>query len=313
MASGDHVVVACSGGADSVALALFLHELAPELGFALTVATVDHGLRAEARDEAASVERLARAWGRPFELLELHLESGPGLQARARDRRLAALRDLAVARGAGRVAVGHTADDQAETVLARLLRGAGIDGLGAMRPSRPLGELQLVRPWLTTGREALRTWLRSRGVPWATDPSNDDDHFERVRLRRWLDQAHSEDSALVRHLTDLAADARDQTELVNLELERRSLVGAPVAALAAAPRALRRAALKRWAEGAADRKVGRAHLEALEALVRRGKGEVLLPGGRAARIEAGALQLGDGPARTRSSPKRPAPGDGDAR
>ncbi len=140
LAPGDHVVVACSGGPDSVALVDVLGRLASDLGVTLLVASVDHGIRPEARAEVEGVAALAARLSLPFRALRVSVEAGTSPQARAREARYGALQELAKAEGARRIAVGHTRDDQAETVLTRLLRGASIDGLsGIPRPAGAMG------------------------------------------------------------------------------------------------------------------------------------------------------------------------------
>lgn len=297
---GSTVLAACSGGADSVALVDLLDRLAGELGFTLAVASIDHGLRDGSAAEVASVEGLAAALERPFRARTLELDAGAGLQARARDARYEALQALASELGAERIALGHTADDQAETVLSRLLRGAGVRGLGAMAPSRGTERgLLLVRPLLDCRRASLRAHLEHFGRGWVEDPSNDDRRFERVRLRHWLAELETEDAQLVVHLADLADDARAHSAVVGSAAS--ALGAAPsLEALRSAPRAVRRAALRQWAVRR-EIALGRAHLEALEALIRTARGAVLLPGGREATLEGATLVLGPGPERTRST------------
>src|SRR5262245_5064280 len=138
---GETVLVAVSGGPDSVALLDVLVQLAPGLGVRLAVAHVDHGLRAESGDDAEFVRALAERLGVPFHLERVHVRKGPpweGLEAEARRARHAALELRAGAVGATRIATGHTADDQAETVLMRLLGGAGPRGLAGIAPVRGL-------------------------------------------------------------------------------------------------------------------------------------------------------------------------------
>ena len=133
----DGLHVACSGGPDSVALLGLLCLLAPRDRLRLSVGHVDHGLRPSSGDDAALVRRLAEEHGLPFELDRLDLPPGPGLPARAREARRAALRDQARRRGAAFVVLGHTATDQAETILLHLARGAGLPGLAAMAELEP--------------------------------------------------------------------------------------------------------------------------------------------------------------------------------
>jgi tRNA(Ile)-lysidine synthase len=201
------IVLAVSGGSDSIALlnlaALWrthLDTAAP----AIDVATVDHGLRPGSAAEAMAVAAAARSLGLPHHVLSWSGEKPTrAIQARARDARyrlLAALaEELAAAepaRGGGGIAIvtAHTADDQAETVLMRLARGSGPDGLRGMRRMRPLApqsRVLLARPLLTVTRADLRSWLSARAIAWIEDPSNEDPRFERVRLRAAADTLSS--------------------------------------------------------------------------------------------------------------------------
>jgi tRNA(Ile)-lysidine synthase len=130
----ESLLVACSGGPDSQALLHVLAALRQEHGCRLLAASVDHGLRADAECDVAVAGRLAAALELPFVALRVEVERGPSRQAQARVARYRALLACAREQGAQAVAVGHTLDDQAETVLARLLRGTGIEGLAAIDP-----------------------------------------------------------------------------------------------------------------------------------------------------------------------------------
>jgi tRNA(Ile)-lysidine synthase len=174
--------LAVSGGGDSIAL---LH-LAVDAGCTVAVATVDHGLRPEAEAEAQEVARLCAELGLSHDILKWHHDGQGNLQDAARRGRLRLLSDWARDRGIGAVALGHTQDDVAETFLMRLARDAGVDGLAAMTAQREVGGVLFVRPLLMASRAALRAWLRARGVRWAEDPSNEDDRFQRVRMRQAL-------------------------------------------------------------------------------------------------------------------------------
>lgn len=174
--------LAVSGGGDSVAL---LH-LAVEAGCRVAVATVDHGLRPEAAAEAAEVGRVCAALGLSHDILQWRHDGRGNLQDAARRGRIALLADWARGRGIGFVALGHMQDDVAETFLMRLSRDAGVDGLAAMAARREVAGITLLRPLLGISRAALRRWLLGRGIGWAEDPSNENDRFERVRMRRAL-------------------------------------------------------------------------------------------------------------------------------
>jgi tRNA(Ile)-lysidine synthase len=178
--------VAVSGGGDSTALLLLLRSWAAATGRATAAVTVDHGLRAESAAEAASVAALCARLGIAHEILRWTRPDRGNLQAMARDGRRALIAEWATARGMGAVALGHTLDDQAETLLIRLGRGSGVDGLAAMAPVSEANGLRWLRPLLAVRRATLREWLRAEGVAWSEDPSNDDPAFARVRARRAL-------------------------------------------------------------------------------------------------------------------------------
>lgn len=197
-----HVVLAVSGGPDSMALMLLASlwvkaGLAPD-DLAIEVATVDHGLRAVSAREAEWVAERAKSLGFPHTTLVWGgNKPGSALQARAREARYALLVAHARSRAKTPAAVvtAHTADDQAETLLMRLGRGSGLDGLAGMAPSRPLlpdGSVQLVRPLLAVSKGFLVALLKERGERWLEDPSNERLDFERVRIR----SAHDHLSAL---------------------------------------------------------------------------------------------------------------------
>ena len=163
-----------------------LHLLAGQ-GLRLSVATVDHGLRAEAAREAAMVRATCESLGLPHATLCWTDPCGPGnLSARARTARYDLLRDWAAGQGIRSVALGHTLDDQAETVLMRLARGSGVDGLSGMSEARVDGGILWLRPLLSQRRGALRDWLQARGIGWVDDPTNDDPAYDRVKARQML-------------------------------------------------------------------------------------------------------------------------------
>jgi tRNA(Ile)-lysidine synthase len=188
---GELVLCACSGGADSTALLHVLALLRRRLGHQLCAVGVDHGLRADAAAELEQAAQLAASLAVPFVTERLAVEPGANLQARAREARFGALGRVAVERGASCVATGHTADDRAETFLLRLLRGAGPRGLAVLPPMAPWpgGEgperaLRLVRPLLLGRRSDVLGHLERSRIGHAEDPSNRDERFLRVRVRR---------------------------------------------------------------------------------------------------------------------------------
>ena len=182
-------MVAVSGGPDSVALVHALTELAPQLGLDLVIAHMDHGLRGEdATADAALVGEIAGRLGltAAFALRRVKPEPGESLEEAARAVRYAFLIDVARRHGARYVAVGHTADDQAETFLLRLLRGAGPCGLKAMTAPTPRGEALVVRPLLDVPRDLVRTYLNDRGLAYRLDRTNRDLRLARNRTRHVL-------------------------------------------------------------------------------------------------------------------------------
>ncbi|MBN8913551.1 MAG: tRNA lysidine(34) synthetase TilS [Rhizobiales bacterium] len=193
-------VLAVSGGPDSMALMLlaarWVRSGQATPGLAVEVATVDHGLRAGSAREAAWVAERAKALGfRHTTLVWGGNKPGSALQARAREARYALLVAHARAETPAAVVTAHTADDQAETLLMRLGRGSGLDGLAGMAPARSLlqdGSVQLVRPLLGVAKGFLTALLKEQGERWIEDPSNERLDFERVRIRA----AHDHLSAL---------------------------------------------------------------------------------------------------------------------
>ena len=188
------LILAVSGGADSMAMLRLVagwSKRHAHKGSKLVAATVDHGLRPESRSEAEWVGEQARSLGLTHEILTwTGAKPAAGVQDAARDARYRLLSALAQRyRAAGTVAVvtAHTEDDQAETFLMRLARGSGLDGLAAMGASRALERdagCRLVRPLLAVPGVRLKATLQAAGLPWIEDPSNDCEHYERVRLRK---------------------------------------------------------------------------------------------------------------------------------
>lgn len=186
--AGSAWVVAVSGGSDSVGLLRVLHELAPETGLQLFVAHLDHGVRGEgARRDAEFVAGLAEELGLPFVLGRWQPTREAHFEADARRARYAWLKEIAKARGAAAIAVGHTRDDQAETILHRILRGTGPRGLAGIPARRGLGDsITLVRPLLSVSREELRAYLGTLGQAYRDDPTNTDLAHTRARIRHDL-------------------------------------------------------------------------------------------------------------------------------
>ncbi|HVF45433.1 MAG TPA: tRNA lysidine(34) synthetase TilS [Pyrinomonadaceae bacterium] len=315
---GERAVVAVSGGADSTALLLALEELkgAGLLGVELTAAHLNHGLRGgSAEEDARFAESLARECGFEFvsgraDVGARAVDSGDNLEQAARGARYEFLSEAARRAGAAAVLTGHTLDDQAETVLLRLLRGSGSEGLGGMRPERSLeagGRVSLRRPLLEWARRAdTEGYCRARGVGFRADEMNEDERFARVRVRRRLlplletfnpraaltiaraaGLLREESSALegfaARLLEDARAEGGDGSNAADAARDSEAWP-LRVEVLNGAPSALRRRALRLWvARGRGGlRRISLANVAAVERLL---KGE---RGGRVAELPGGA-------------------------
>ena len=288
LAAGDTVLVAVSGGADSVALLAALRELQATFGIGLVAAHLDHGLRgAESVADCAFVERLASELAVPLHVETAQIPSG-NLEAEARRVRYAFLDRAAAALGATKIATAHTLDDQAETVLLRLLRGAGRRGLGGIRPRRG----RIIRPLIGCDRVQVRSFLVERGLDWRRDRSNFDFAYARARIRAgYLPAlAHEFNPCLARALARLADVLREEDALLDrlaatapgtgetLDLTVLRALEAPIA---------RRVVRRWWRRYGSGRRLGWAHVEAALALAHReaGGGDVRVPGGVIVREE----------------------------
>lgn len=288
---GRPVLAMVSGGADSLCL---MHLLAVIHDGPVGVLTVDHGLRASAGDEALAVLEAAAALGLAAHLERLDLAPGAGLQARAREARLAAARRVARAGGYARIATGHTASDQAETVLFRLARGAGRTGALGMAPRSG----DLVRPLMCASAAETRAWCAAHGLAVARDPSNDDPAFARARVRGGLVPALAGvHPAAERHVAAFAELLRDEAELlaplVDAAWRRAHEAGGLRAdALAAEPAPMRRLLVRRLFDlaGLPGEAMGAEPLARALALLDGGR-RAELPGGAAAVLERGLLSV----------------------
>ncbi|HEX9399831.1 MAG TPA: tRNA lysidine(34) synthetase TilS [Anaeromyxobacter sp.] len=293
LAPGDTVLAAVSAGPDSTALVAALAALRDLGEVAAVVALhVDHGLRPGGADDAACAAATCARLGVPFESVCVRVARG-NVQAEARRARYAALRDAAVRGGANRIATGHTRTDQAETVLLRLLRGAGARGIGAIPPRRG----PYVRPLIDRPRAEGIAFLERLGIEWRDDPSNATPRFARNRLRLSVwPHLLALAPALERSLSRAADLARDDERA--LAHRARALVDAAaavdLAALAAEPVAVRRRVVRRlWrAAGGDAARLEAKHVEAVLSLARRRRpGRAALPGGLEARSRYGTLAI----------------------
>jgi tRNA(Ile)-lysidine synthase len=207
---GSRVLVAVSGGPDSMALLHVLALVRGSLAFGLFAHGVDHGLRAESAAELDLAESFARTLDVPFSRSCLSLAPGSNLQARARDARWEALRGAASHLGADRIATGHHAEDRAETVVMRLVRGTGLRGLAALPPL----DGDRIRPLYSARRTDIDAHVRRHRIPHVTDPSNRDPRFLRTRVRYEIMPALERLSPrIIEHLCALADEAAEQNRL----------------------------------------------------------------------------------------------------
>lgn len=215
--------VAVSGGPDSLALLLLAARARPGR---IDAATIDHRLREDSRGEAEMVARLCAELGVPHAILTARWEDLPetAIQERARKERYRLLAYWAEERGLGALATAHHAEDQAETVLMRLARGAGVKGLAAMRRRSvtPGAHVRLARPLLGWRQAELEQVCADAGVAPVRDPSNADERYERVRVRGTLSEAGWLDPAAIAHAAANLAEADDALEwAARMEWDRR--------------------------------------------------------------------------------------------
>ncbi len=303
---GERVAVGVSGGPDSMACLHALFDLRDELRIELGVAHINHGLRgAEADGEERFVAAEAGRLGLPFRARRIEVGRGGvgrSLQMRAREARFKAFGEELKALGADRLALGHTADDQAETVLLRLLEGTGLRGLSAMAPVR---EGWIIRPLIERSRREVEEFLERRGLPSCQDPTNLKPFYARNRLRLEVLPLLKEkyNPALIPALCRLATLAREDEEYLTgiarerlealarrgsgLELELESLLDLPKALMS---RVLREAIreLKGNLQGISWR-----HVDSLKRLISSGgpSKRLSLPGGLVAERSYGRLRL----------------------
>lgn len=251
LSEGATVLVALSGGADSLALAAATAFEASKRGVRTTSVTVDHGLQDDSSETATRAARAATALGLEAVVVRVEVDGEGGPEAAAREARYRALRDTAGEIGASAVLLGHTLDDQAETVLLGLARGSGAASLQGMAPSRADDDgLRWIRPLLGVRRETTRAFCAASDLdPW-DDPHNLDDRFTRVRVReRVLPALEAElgpgiAEALARTAEQLREDAEAFDEMIHETIEdivehAEAGISVSVAALAANPAALR--------------------------------------------------------------------------
>jgi tRNA(Ile)-lysidine synthase len=319
--ANETVVVGVSGGADSTALLLALNELrsASKLSTNICVAHLDHKLRSTSAKDARWVSALAAKLGYECvigrsKVAEIARANNDNLEQAARQARYAFLERTAKRKSAKYVLTAHTMDDQAETVLMRLMRGsagAGLGGMEAMRPLATSGSIKLVRPLLWARRHDTESYCRFRKVEYLVDETNSDPALSRVRVRQQLlPLMQSFNNRIVEALSRTAAQLREDRAVLFKgadELLQRALASdgdeegetkAPplnVKLLANEPPALRRRALRQWLSEArgSTRRLEMVHLLAVEKLLEGNAGgrTVELPGGGRVRRSKNRLEF----------------------
>ena len=297
--AGAPVVVALSGGADSLALAAATGFEAPRLGLRAASVTVDHGLQPGSDEVAATAARQAAALGLDALIVRVEVGAEGGPEAAARDARYRALTDAAQDASAAAILLGHTLDDQAETVLLGLARGSGAASLQGMAARSELRGIPLLRPLLGIRRATARAACTAQGlVPWE-DPHNDDDRYTRVRVRRRVLPVLEEElgpgvtEALARTAEQLREDAEAFAEMIDETIEdivehAEAGISVSVHALAANPAALRHRIIRHVVASEFGTSLSRAHTLEVARLVTdwSGQGPIDLPGCRARRVGA---------------------------
>lgn len=309
---GSHVVVAVSGGPDSLCLLHVLRALATDRELELRVAHLDHMLRPESADDARFVAGVAEAWGLPAavereDVAAYARSTTGGVEAAARELRYRFLVQVALGAGAGIIALGHTADDQAETVLLRLMRGAGPSGLAAMRPRRPAGRehatISVVRPLLEARREEIQRYCRAHGLEPLQDSSNKQPIYARNRVRGYiLPLLKTYNPSIVATLGRTARICAEEDELIDGLVEQawRDIAGHKGLEIAldrpgfeALHVALRRRVLRRAvAEVEPEVEIGARHIDLALAAIGAGRKRMQLPGGVWLRIGRQELRIG---------------------
>lgn len=269
---GDRVLVACSGGSDSVGVAAILAAVARPMDLRVAIAHVNHGTRHSGWQDEAVALRVSAALGLPVHVAALRIERRD--EAALREARYEALTAIARRTGATVVATGHNAEDQTETVLLALFRGTGPAGLAGMPQRRPLDEgIHLARPVLRFERAEIRDYVQAAGLPYAVDPTNEDLTYRRNAVRNAL-------AALRPLFPGLDAAVSRAAELVAGEL-----VQTPEAAL-------RRQVRETLREHQALRGVDFEHIEAaVRALERGSSGRFSMGSGVELAIENGQLTV----------------------
>ena len=295
--AGDKILVAVSGGADSLALAYALSVESEKLAITVVGVTVDHQLQSASSLQAEKVVEQLAKFGLTCAIKKVTVDIKEGLEASARKVRYEAINEMAIQENADAVFLGHTKDDQAETVLLGLARGSGTRSLSGMAEHNGI----YIRPLLEITRIQNEQFCKEVGLDYWNDPHNQDSQFARVRVRnealpvleKSIGPGISDALARSAHLLRDDADALDswaQSEVTHLNLQDLDC-----AHLQALPRAIRTRILRSaiYAAGAPSGSVSADHVSAVEALISawNGQGALNLPGGVRVERISGRLSL----------------------
>jgi tRNA(Ile)-lysidine synthase len=298
LTAGDSAIVAVSGGADSLALAYALIKEAPNLAITLIAVTIDHQLQTGSGEQAKKVQEQLKSMGYQEVIIEkVVVEQSSGIESGARTARYAALHAIADSRSAEQIYLGHTRDDQAETVLLGLARGSGARSLSGMAPVNG----KIIRPMLALTRDLTERVCADLNLTIWNDPHNVNQEFSRVRVRTHVLPLMEETigpgiaEALARTASLLRDDADALDQMADAASEGHDLASLEISHLTSLPKAVRTRVIRRaiYAQGAPSGSISADHVSAVEALVTswHGQGEVSLPGGvKVARI-SGRLSL----------------------
>ncbi|MBQ7568810.1 tRNA lysidine(34) synthetase TilS [bacterium] len=315
--AGASCLIAVSGGGDSVALLSLLCELRSALNLKLFAAHLHHGLRPEADSDAKFVASLCQQLGVPLaceraDTATFARTNGLSTEEAGRQLRYSLFRRALKQFGAKYLVTAHSASDQAETLLMRLINGTGLRGLGGIRPRRPFGDGFIVRPLLIFKGHELRDYLRQRQQPWCEDATNHVPSAPRTRVRlQLLPLLESWNPRIVESLSAFSAQARADEAILQRHTRRLlcaaqrqdGTITVPLQTLRRFPPALRHRAYRRWLGQSSQ--INSKHLAALDGLAQKGQSNAHLdlPDQTAADIVGGCLILG--PSRTRQLQKQP--------
>ena len=296
--AGDCILVAVSGGADSLALAYATLVESSPLAIKAIAVTIDHQLQEKSADQAAKVEKQLREMGyQDVVVAKVKVSLESGLEAGARNARYEALERIAIEKSAVKVLLGHTRDDQAESVLLGLARGSGTRSLSGMASENGI----YLRPLLSLTRAQTEAACTEFGIEYWNDPHNENLDFSRVRVRLEVLPVMEEQigpgiaAALARSAALLRDDADALDAIASAEISRHNLTDLECSELELLPRAIRTRILRSaiYAAGAPSGSISADHIGAVEALITswHGQGLVSLPGGVKVERISGRLSL----------------------